>query len=86
METNNIPEGTLKITLANASQYIVAALFYIIVTKTNALTQTDIGTLSLLSFLASTFTLLTQIALPTALTKFTSEKLGKNQKEEAIAT
>jgi len=86
METNNIPEGTLKITLANASQYIIIALFYMIVTKTNALTQTDIGTLSIISFLASTFSLLTLLALPTALTKFTSEKLGKNQKEEATAT
>jgi len=72
METSNIPGGTLKITLANASQYIVMALFYMIVTKTNALTQTDIGTISILSFLASTFALLTMIALPTALTKFTS--------------
>ncbi len=86
METSNIPGGTLRITLANASQYIIAALFYVIVTKTNALTQTDIGTLSILTFLASAFSLLTMIALPTALTKFTSEKLGKNQKEDAAAT
>jgi len=86
METGNIPGGTLQLTLGNASQYIILALFYMIVTKTNALTQTDIGTLSILSFLASTFSLLTVIALPTALVKFTSEKLGKNQKEEAAAT
>jgi len=86
METGNIPGGTLKITLANASQYIILALFYMIVTKTNTLTQTDIGTLSILSFLASTYSLLTVIALPTALVKFTSEKLGKNQKAEAAAT
>lgn len=86
METGKIPGGALRLTLANASQYMIMALFYMIVTKTNALTQTDIGTLSLLTFLASTFTILTMFALPTALTKFTSEKLGKNQKEEAIAT
>ena len=86
MESGNIPGGTLQLTLANASQYIILALFYMIVTKTNTLTQTDIGTLSILSFLASTFSLLTVIALPTALVKFTSEKLGKNQKEEAAAT
>ena len=77
MTTGNIPRGTLGITLANASQYIIIALFYMIVTKTNALTQTDIGTLSIIGFLASTFSLLTLLALPTALTKFTSEKLGK---------
>lgn len=85
METDKIPGGTLRITLADASQYVVIALFYIIVTKTNALTQTDIGTLSLLSFLASGFALFTTLALPTALTKFTSESLGKNQAEEAKA-
>jgi O-antigen/teichoic acid export membrane protein len=86
METGNLPGGALRLTLANASQYIILALFYMIVTKTNALTQTDIGTLSILSFLAYTFSLLTVMALPTALTKFTSEKLGKNQKEDAAAT
>jgi len=85
METSNIPGGTLKITLTNAFQYLIMGLFYIIVTKTNALTPTDIGTLSILSFLASTFSLLTLLALPTALTKFTSEKLGKNQHGEATA-
>jgi stage V sporulation protein B len=85
METSNIPGGALRITLANASQYIIMALFYMIVTKTNVLTQTDIGTLSILSFLSSTFSLLTMISLPTALTKFTSEKLGKNQHGEAAS-
>jgi O-antigen/teichoic acid export membrane protein len=85
MESNNIPGGTLKITLANAFDRIILGLFYIVVTQTNALTQTDIGTLSILSFLASTFALLTMLALPTAITKFTSEKLGKNQHGEATA-
>jgi len=85
METGNIPGGTLQITLANAFQHLIMALFYIIVTKTNALTQTDIGALSILSFIAATFSLLTLLALPTALTKFTSEKIGKNQKGEATA-
>jgi len=85
METSSIPGGTLKITLAVASEYIILALFYVVVTKTNALTQADIGKLSILSFLASVFSLLTLLALPTALTKFTSEKLGKNQKGEATA-
>ena len=85
METNNIPGGTLQITIANVSQYIIVGVFYIIITRTNALTQTDIGTLSILSFIASTFSLLTLLALPAALTKFTSEKLGKNQRGEAAA-
>ena len=57
------------------------ALFYVVVTKTNSLSQTEMGTLSILSFLASTFSLFTLLALPTALTKFTSEKLEKNTNE-----
>ena len=60
-------------------------LFYIIVTKTNALTQTDIGVLSILSFLSSIIILITGLALPTALTKFASEKIGKDQQEEAAS-
>ena len=85
MQTNNIPKGTFQITLTNAIQYLTMGLFYIAVAKTNALTQTDIGTLSILSFLSSIVLLFTGLALPTALTKFASEKLGKNQREEAAA-
>jgi len=85
LETNNIPKGTLQITITNASQYLVMGLFYIIVTKTNALTQADIGVLSILTFLSSTFILITGLALPTALTKFASENLAKNQPQEAAS-
>ncbi|MDH5266429.1 MAG: oligosaccharide flippase family protein [Candidatus Bathyarchaeota archaeon] len=85
MHTNNIPKGTFQITLTNTLQYLIMGLFYIAVTKTNALTQTDIGALSILSFLSSTIILITGLALPTALTKFASEKLGKNQPEEAAS-
>ncbi|KON30676.1 hypothetical protein AC477_04775 [miscellaneous Crenarchaeota group-1 archaeon SG8-32-1] len=42
--------------------------------------------MSILNFLAATFALLTLLELPTALTKFASEKFGKNQKEESVAT
>jgi len=86
MEKKNIPKGTLKITFANTVQYIIIALFYVIVTKTNTLTDTEIGNLSILNFVASTFSLLTLLALPIALTKFTSEKLETNQKDKAAET
>jgi hypothetical protein len=83
METSNLPEGTLQITLTNVLQYLILGLFYIVVTKTNALTQTDIGILSILSFLAATFSL-TGLDLPTALTKFASEKLGKTSTKRLL--
>ena len=85
LESNNIAKGTLQITSTNAIQYLIMGLFYIAVTKTNALTPTDLGVLSVLSFLASTFCLFTTLTLPTALAKFASENLGKNQLEEAAA-
>lgn len=85
MQTNNIPKGTIQITLTSMLQYLIMGLFYIAVTKTNALTKTDIGALSILSFLSSIISLFTGLALPTALTKFTSEKLGKKEPEEAAS-
>jgi len=85
LETSNIAKGTLQMTSTNAIQYLVMGIFYIVVTKTNALTPTDLGVLSILSFLASTFSLFTTLALPTALAKFASENLGKNRLEEAAA-
>ena len=68
----------------NAIQYIVMALFYVVVAKTNALTPADLGLLSVLSFIASTLVLST-LALPTALTKFASEYMGKNQSQKAAS-
>ena len=85
METNNIAKGTLQITSINAIEYLIMGLFYIVVTKTNALTPTDLGVLSILSFLTSTFSLFTLFALPTALTRFASESLGKDELKEAAA-
>jgi O-antigen/teichoic acid export membrane protein len=60
-------------------------LFYIAMTKTNALTQADIGVLSILQFLSSTVMLATSLALPTALVKFASESVGKKELEEAAS-
>jgi len=85
LETNNIAKGTLQITSINAIEYLIMGIFYIVVTKTNALTPTDLGVLSILSFLTSTFSLFTLLALPTALTMFASQSLGKHELKEAAA-
>ena len=84
-QMNDIPKGTLQITVTKAVQYIIMALFYIAVAKTNALTQEEIGVLSILSFLSSVIILITGLALPTALTKFTSENVGKSKLKEAAS-
>ena len=85
LETNSVARGTIQIASTYIIQYLITGIFYIIVTRTGALTQTDIGILSILDFIATTFCLFTVLALPTALTKFASENLGKNQPEEAAA-
>ncbi len=84
LEADNVAKGTLQITSTNAIQYMVMGLFYVVVTKTNALTPADLGVLSVLSFIASAF-ILSALALPTALTKFASEYLGRNESQKAAS-
>ena len=84
METTNIAKGTFLMTSTQLIQYLVFALFYVIVAKTNALSPEDLGILSILSFIASTLTI-SQLNLPNAITKFMSEHLGKGEPEKAAA-
>jgi len=84
MKTNSMGKGTFQITSTNVIQYLVMGLFYIVVTKTNTLTPADLGVLSVLSFIASILVLST-LALPTALTKFVSEHLGRNESQKAAS-
>ncbi len=82
LEASDVAKGTFQITSTNAIQYMVMGLFYVVVTKTNALTPAELGVLSVLSFISSTLVLST-FALPTALTKFVSEHLGRNESQKA---
>lgn len=85
LETANIARGTFQITFTQLIQYLIYGTFYIIVAKTGALTPTDLGVLSILAFLASTITLLTSLALPTAMTKYMAEYIEKDKPETAAA-
>ncbi len=84
LEADTVAKGTFQITSTNAIQYLVMGLFYVVVTKTNALTPADLGVLSVLTFMASTLVHST-LALPTALTKFVSEHLGRNESQKAAS-
>ena len=84
MESNNVVKGTFQITVTNGIQYLVMGLFYVVVTKTNALTPTDLGVLSVLSFIAGAL-LLSTLTLPIALTKLVSEHLGRNESQKAAS-
>ena len=85
LKAENVPKGTFQLTFTNTVQYLISGLFYVTVTKTNALTQADIGALSILTFFSSIFTLFAALSLPKALTKFVSEKIGKSLGEEAAS-
>ena len=82
MDSNEVGKGTLQITSTNIVQYAVMALFYIIIAKTNSLTPSDLGVLSILTLFSSILAL-ALFGLPTALTKFVSEFTAKNQLEKA---
>ena len=84
LTANNVAKGTLQLSISSIIQYVVIALFYVAVTKTNTLTPADLGVLSILTFIASAFTLFL-LNLPTALTKFVSEHLGRNELETAAS-
>jgi len=84
METNDVAKGTFQITFTDAFQYVIMAVFYIVVAKTNALSPEDLGYLSVLSFIAHATTL-SLFNLPTAITKFVSEKLGKKELQKAAS-
>lgn len=85
MQTSNISKGTFQITFTNTIQFLISGLFYVTMTKTNALTQADIGALSILTFFSTVFTLVATLSLPMALTKFVSEKTARSLGEEAAS-
>lgn len=77
--SKSIARGTLSITLANIFQYVLSAFFYVIVTQANVLTQEEVGIFSILTFFSSFFSLVTLMALPSALTKYSSENVMKDK-------
>jgi stage V sporulation protein B len=83
MESISVAKGTIKITSVEIIKYLALALFYVVITKTGALTETDLGVLSILTFLGSTIPVLTSLSLPIALTKYVSESLKINDEAKA---
>lgn len=65
----------------NIAQYVVLFIFYLVIAR--ILPQSDIGKLSVVLFMASLLGVLTQLALPQAMTKFLSEYMER--KEEMTA-
>lgn len=83
MEANDVAKGTFKITSTEIIRYLSLASFYVVVTRTGALTETDLGRLSILIFLGSLIPTLTGLGLPTALAKYVSESRKKNEEMHA---
>ncbi len=79
----NVPRGTAYITAQQIIIYATSFLYYILLFRILNLTQ--IGEVSLLAAAMSIFTTLTQLALPTAATRFISANIGKQDPAHAGA-
>jgi len=72
----NVPRGTAYITIQQMVFYGTSFLYYVLLVRILNLSQ--VGEVSLLAAASSIFTTLTQLALPTAATRFISSHMGKN--------
>ncbi len=79
----NVPKGTALISLQQVIQYSFSFIFYVFLAR--ILTQSQIGEVSLLTFLTSIFGVVTQFSLPIAATKFVAEHLGRGELQQAGA-
>jgi O-antigen/teichoic acid export membrane protein len=80
---SRIGRGVTSIAILNAFQFLVGILFYNIVSK--ILTPTEIGIMSTLNFVYTTFTVFAPLALHFGAVKYVAEYLGNNQAGRAAA-
>lgn len=85
MERNNVAKGTVKISFTQVLQLIIRAGFYVAVTKTGALTEADVGVISVLAFLGQAIFVFAGLSLPEALVKYVSENLEKGLAKRAAS-
>ena len=81
-EHYNIARGTTLLASHQAVVTITEMTFYILLLR--MFTLQDIGRVSLLAALLGIFTTITQLALPTAATRFISKSLGHNDQATAL--
>lgn len=79
----NVPKGIAYITVQQIATYITSFIYYVLLIRILDLSQ--IGQVSLLAAAMSIFTTLTQLALPTAATRFISASMGNQNPSNASA-
>jgi O-antigen/teichoic acid export membrane protein len=83
LEADKVARGTLYIAAQNVIQYLAAFIFYAVIAR--ILPQADVGKITLLVFMMTLFSTLTQLAIPVASEKFISEYFGQGLIEKASA-
>jgi O-antigen/teichoic acid export membrane protein len=79
----NVPRGIAYITVQQIATYVTSFIYYVLLVRILNLTQ--IGQVSILAAAMSIFTTLTQLALPTAATRFISASMGNRDPSNASA-
>ena len=79
--TFNVPQGTAYITIQQVVFYGTSFLYYVLLVRVLNLSQ--VGEVSLLAAASSIFTTLTQLAIPTAATRFISTHIGSKDSTSA---
>lgn len=77
MESTRAARGTLYLTVQQLTQYLAAFVFYAGVAR--FVSQTEVGTWSILTASMSTFATLTLLGLPVATQKYVSENYGRGR-------
>ncbi len=80
----NVPRGTLYLATQQVVTYVATFIYYALLLRVLNLSQ--IGEVSLLALVMSIFTTLTQVALPSAATRFIASNIAKGDARKAEAS
>lgn len=84
MQRARVARGTLYITVQNVVSYVAPLIFYAAVAR--ILTQTEAGEIPVFNLVIGVFTVITQLAVPVAATKFISQNIGSGRATTASAS
>lgn len=84
MKKTGVARGAIYLFGENLLRFLSSFVFYALIAR--ILNQSQVGEISLLSFVFSLFANLTQFGLPAAATKFAAESVGRGDNQGAIET
>jgi O-antigen/teichoic acid export membrane protein len=83
-KAEDLASGTFYLTVMQASQYVIAFVFYVVVAR--VLSPSEVGSFSLLLMVLAVFNTLTLLALNNAVIKYVSESMRAGDGERAAST